>query len=116
MAKTSEQVHKEFEKGLKVLLLGTGESGKTTILKQMKILHQEQAFTDDERNKKVAEIRYNLHESIYELVRNVPILGLNFDSAEHRIKADYILGIGKYSPHVFDDVRFLFFLFLIEKF
>lgn len=57
-----------------------------------------------ERSKKVAEIRYNLHESIYELVRNVSMLGLNFDSAEHRIKADYILGIGKYPPHVFDDV------------
>uniref|UniRef100_A0A336KC17 CSON006752 protein n=1 Tax=Culicoides sonorensis TaxID=179676 RepID=A0A336KC17_CULSO len=104
MTRKAEQVHKEFEKAVKVLLLGTGESGKTTILKQMKILHSEQAFSDEDRKNKVAEIRYNLHESIYELVRHVPILGLNFDSAENRIKADYILGIGKYPPQVFDDV------------
>lgn len=37
--KQLEAIHNEFQRALKILLLGTGESGKTTIIKQMKILH-----------------------------------------------------------------------------
>ncbi|KAF8320311.1 G-protein alpha subunit, partial [Clavulina sp. PMI_390] len=39
---------KESRKVVKILLLGPGESGKTTILKQMKILHQD-GFTPTDR-------------------------------------------------------------------
>ena len=42
---------------------GAGESGKTTIIKQMKILHV-QGFSDEERREKALEIRRNIIESI----------------------------------------------------
>lgn len=45
--RTSANVHKQFEKAIKVLLLGTGESGKTTLLKQMKLLHVDRDFTHE---------------------------------------------------------------------
>ncbi|KAJ6607205.1 heterotrimeric G-protein alpha subunit, GPA3-like protein [Mycena sp. CBHHK59/15] len=38
---------KRYKKECKILLLGSGESGKSTIVKQMKIIHQ-QGFTPDE--------------------------------------------------------------------
>lgn len=41
-----KQWHKDESTIIKLLLLGTGEAGKTTILKQMKILHIN-GFTDE---------------------------------------------------------------------
>lgn len=37
--KELHNAHRDFQRAIKILLLGTGESGKTTIIKQMKILH-----------------------------------------------------------------------------
>lgn len=37
--KQLREMHKEYESAIKILLLGTAESGKTTIIKQMKVLH-----------------------------------------------------------------------------
>lgn len=45
MEKEVHDIHHHFEKAIKILLLGTAESGKTTIIKQMKILHID-GFTD----------------------------------------------------------------------
>ena len=42
---------------------GAGESGKTTIIKQMKILHV-RGFSEEERREKADEIRRNIIESI----------------------------------------------------
>ncbi|CAG2102149.1 unnamed protein product [Medioppia subpectinata] len=64
---------KQYKKSIKLLLLGAGESGKTTIIKQMKILHIE-GFSDSERKEKVHEIRCNLLEAIKELTENMPYL------------------------------------------
>lgn len=44
-------------------IIGAGESGKTTIIKQMKILHVE-GFSMAERQEKAFEIRRNILESI----------------------------------------------------
>lgn len=33
------ELQKNFQEAVKILLLGTAESGKTTIIKQMRILH-----------------------------------------------------------------------------
>lgn len=51
-----------------------------------------------QRKEKIDEIRYNLHESIFELVVNVPRLGLEFDSRENWEKAQKIVKLGKSIP------------------
>lgn len=43
-----EEDARRLKKECKILLLGSGESGKTTIVKQMKIIHQS-GYSQDER-------------------------------------------------------------------
>jgi len=52
----------------RLLLLGAGESGKSTIVKQMRILHIN-GFNDKERREKVADIRRNVRDSIQVILK-----------------------------------------------
>ncbi|KAG8195259.1 hypothetical protein JTE90_028410 [Oedothorax gibbosus] len=56
----------EYQTTIKFLLLGAGESGKSTILKQMRILHVS-GFSDSERQEKALDIKRNVLEAIKEL-------------------------------------------------
>uniref|UniRef100_A0A915NP41 Guanine nucleotide-binding protein G(s) subunit alpha n=3 Tax=Meloidogyne TaxID=189290 RepID=A0A915NP41_9BILA len=70
----NKQVNKEINKELKkdkkvlrathrLLLLGAGESGKSTIVKQMRILHIN-GFNEEEKHEKIRDIRQNVKDSI----------------------------------------------------
>jgi GTPase SAR1 family protein len=59
---------REMDKEVKILLLGAGESGKSTLAKQMKILHL-QGFRDDERNNYKAVIASNVIISMKDLIK-----------------------------------------------
>ncbi|XP_055629544.1 guanine nucleotide-binding protein G(f) subunit alpha [Toxorhynchites rutilus septentrionalis] len=96
--KRSIQIEQQCRKPVKILLLGAGESGKTTIIKQMQILHVQDGFSYDERLDKLHDIIENIHESIYELVRQVIFMDLQFDSIENRNHADKILRMGNEAP------------------
>eukprot|EP01103_Thecamoeba_quadrilineata_P011351 TRINITY_DN2690_c1_g2_i1.p1 TRINITY_DN2690_c1_g2~~TRINITY_DN2690_c1_g2_i1.p1 ORF type:complete len:367 (-),score=81.22 TRINITY_DN2690_c1_g2_i1:110-1177(-) len=57
---------KKYENEVKLLLLGAGESGKSTIIKQMKIIHQE-GFSDAERR----GFRETIHSNVIVSIRAV---------------------------------------------
>ncbi|XP_037043492.1 guanine nucleotide-binding protein G(f) subunit alpha [Bradysia coprophila] len=95
-------VHRQFEKAIKILLLGTAESGKTTILQQMKILHIN-GFTREDIIHKTKEIRQNIHESIYELVVQMQKLQIPYDTTQSRKSGEWIVNFGKHSPDHFVD-------------
>ncbi|XP_063217834.1 guanine nucleotide-binding protein G(f) subunit alpha-like isoform X2 [Bacillus rossius redtenbacheri] len=97
----------QYNKAIKLLLLGPGESGKTTILKQMKILHIK-GFSDSERLAIVSQIRQNVHESIYDIVRNMTQLDppIDLDDDQSGNSAVYILDLGKQGPQKFDTQYF----------
>lgn len=77
--KTNKEIERQIQKDKQVyrathrlLLLGAGESGKSTLVKQMRILHEETPFSEEEKKQKVAEIRRNVRESIATILSAMP--------------------------------------------
>jgi len=59
---------KKFEDEVRLLLLGAGESGKSTVAKQMKIIHMN-GFSESERKEYIAAIHVNIWESCQNLAK-----------------------------------------------
>ncbi|KAI6221336.1 Guanine nucleotide binding protein (G-protein) domain containing protein [Aphelenchoides fujianensis] len=70
---------------VKLLLLGAGESGKSTILKQMKIIH-DNGYSEDDAMSKRNMVYTNVVQSVYYLVEGMDQLRIPFEkksSIEH---------------------------------
>eukprot|EP00794_Sanderia_malayensis_P005994 gene5994-6690_t len=63
----TETMPKQAGERATLLLLGTGNSGKSTIMKQMKILHKN-GFTNTERRHYIALVVGNLSQSMYAII------------------------------------------------
>ncbi len=68
-------------KSIKILLLGTGESGKSTVLKQMKLLHKG-GFSDEEKLQYVQVIWTDALQSMRTLIVNARRLNISLDCDE----------------------------------
>jgi len=71
---------------LKLLLLGAGESGKSTIFKQMQIIHNH-GFTPEQRVSYTPIIRKHCVETFQDLVRGAQSLGLLTPELEEKASA-----------------------------
>jgi GTPase SAR1 family protein len=80
----------EDGKILKLLLLGTGESGKSTIFKQMQILYQE-GFSDLEKTTFKHVIRRNCVEAMQTLIAGVEKFGMKWVNPRSRQSAELML-------------------------
>ncbi|CAD5222644.1 unnamed protein product [Bursaphelenchus okinawaensis] len=87
------QGHLAQQKVVKLLLLGAGECGKSTVLKQMRILH-DHGFSDDEMQKQKAVVYNNTVQSMATILRGLKQLNVTFDNPalenEERIVMDVI--------------------------
>ncbi|XP_044746097.1 guanine nucleotide-binding protein G(f) subunit alpha [Coccinella septempunctata] len=108
--KSSKAAEKQFNEVKKILLLGTGESGKTTIIKQMKILHIN-GFSERELKGHIPDIRANLHESIFAILDSMdkisPPIEVEYENSKHSV--EYILELGinysTFDPEYFDHLQ-----------
>eukprot|EP01027_Heterolobosea_sp_BB2_P022041 GEZU01032422.1.p1 GENE.GEZU01032422.1~~GEZU01032422.1.p1 ORF type:complete len:362 (+),score=94.00 GEZU01032422.1:268-1353(+) len=77
---------------IKLLLLGAGESGKSTIFKQMKIIHHK-GYNPDECMRFKDVIYGNTIQSIRALVNAANKMNLQMDKPENKARADKIAAI-----------------------
>ncbi|XP_078254218.1 guanine nucleotide-binding protein G(s) subunit alpha-like isoform X2 [Rhinoraja longicauda] len=122
--KAQREANKKIEKQLqkdrqaykathRLLLLGAGESGKSTIVKQMRILHVN-GFNAEEKKMKVQDIRKNIKDAIVTIVSAMSTLipPVQLANPEHQLRLDYIKSIAllsdfEYTQEFFDHAKAL---------
>ncbi|UNI15801.1 G-Protein alpha subunit [Purpureocillium takamizusanense] len=88
--RTLRQDEKRMSKEIKLLLLGAGESGKSTILKQMKLIYS-QGFTKNERLEWKPVIFSNIVQSFRTIQEAMTELNYRFDNADNEKYMAHIL-------------------------
>lgn len=73
-------------KEIKVLLLGAGECGKSTIVKQMKIIH-DFGYTDEEKMLFRNLVYSNTIQGLYSILTNMDKLGISYGEKDTEINA-----------------------------
>ncbi|CAG0887884.1 unnamed protein product [Darwinula stevensoni] len=68
-----------------ILTLGAGESGKSTIVKQMKIIH-ESGFTQEDFKQYKPVVYSNTIQSLVAILRAMPNLGIPFGNNEREVR------------------------------
>ncbi|KAJ3423775.1 guanine nucleotide-binding protein g(o) subunit alpha [Anaeramoeba flamelloides] len=84
---TTEQVQSENE--VKLLLLGAGDSGKSTIGKQLRIIHQLD-FTKTERMKAIDQIKNNIVHCSRVLIEGLENFGYEFETEKNEALSEEI--------------------------
>eukprot|EP00762_Andalucia_godoyi_P007693 ANDGO_07942.mRNA.1 Guanine nucleotide-binding protein subunit alpha len=95
----NEAIDKEMKKKaassdaeIKLLLLGAGESGKSTIFKQLKIIHMN-GYSAEECAKYQEVIRMNCLQSMQALIAACAKMDISIENAENRARAETIARI-----------------------
>lgn len=70
---------KDSRRELKLLLLGTGESGKSTFIKQMRIIHG-QGYSEDDRRGYIKLVYQNIFMAIHSLTRAMETLRIAYSN------------------------------------
>jgi len=89
----------------KLLLLGTGDSGKSTFCKQMQLLHRE-GFTEDKLRSIIPLLRVNTLDSMKILIKACNIWSLTF-TAEEQPEAEKVISTTNFTEEVAKSISLL---------
>ena len=88
---------RELKNTKKLLLLGTGESGKTTFIKQMRILHGK-PYSQDELDDFRSLVYRNIYIAVQVLIDAMETLGLQYEQAPDQTEMIRICDIDYENP------------------
>lgn len=102
-AKEARRINAEIEKQLrkdkkksrrefKLLLLGTGESGKSTFIKQMRIIHG-RGYSDEDRRGFTTLIYENIFTAMQAMIQAMSTLQISYKYKHNKANADLISGV-----------------------
>lgn len=94
IVKKQHEDMKEDSKNVKILLLGAGESGKSTFLKQMQLISGLD-FPEDVLVSYKPKIIINLIEGCVDLINGMQALGLDFTASESTAQAELVISSAK---------------------
>ncbi|XP_056144805.1 guanine nucleotide-binding protein subunit alpha-14-like [Lampris incognitus] len=83
---------KDSRKELKLLLLGTGESGKSTFIKQMRIIHGG-GYTEEDKKGYAKLVYQNIFTSMQSMSRAMETLNIFFSDSQNQTYANLLLEV-----------------------
>ncbi|KAG9391275.1 guanine nucleotide-binding protein alpha-1 subunit [Carpediemonas membranifera] len=95
--KSLKKDRRKQDQEIRVLLLGSGESGKSTIVKQMKIINAG-GFNERERMQYRSVVHSNIIQSMKVLVSACNSLGINIENPASRSRAEYVMQLPPMQP------------------
>ncbi|KAK9703959.1 G-protein alpha subunit [Popillia japonica] len=83
---------RDARRELKLLLLGTGESGKSTFIKQMRIIHGA-GYSDEDKRGFIKLVYQNIFMAMQSMIRAMDLLKIRYAESSSIEKADLIRSI-----------------------
>ncbi|KAM7391939.1 hypothetical protein PAMP_022585 [Pampus punctatissimus] len=83
---------KDSRRELKLLLLGTGESGKSTFIKQMRIIHGG-GYSEEDKRSYAKLVFQNIHTSMQTMIRAMETLSIDFSNSQNQSHANLVLEV-----------------------
>jgi guanine nucleotide-binding protein G(q) subunit alpha len=83
---------RDARRELKLLLLGTGESGKSTFIKQMRIIHGA-GYTDEDKRTHIKLVYQNIFMAMQSMIRAMDLLKIQYEDPTCQEKADLVKGV-----------------------
>jgi len=107
--KINQEIEKQLKRDkrdarreLKLLLLGTGESGKSTFIKQMRIIHGV-GYTDEDRRGFTKLVYQNIFMAMQSMINAMELLNIEFKLPDSRERAEVVKAVDHETITTFDE-------------